>query len=474
MQEYLLEVQGDRCELDPAEYWEKTKVVMRELLNVDPPIKDHVRALSFSSQGETLICVDRNGRPLRKAIVWLDNRSAEEAVEIQEKFGAEEICYQTGQPKIQPLWPATRIAWLRKHEPDIFAQTGKFLLVEDYLIHKLTGKYATEHTLVSSTLYYDIRSLSWWQPMLQYLGITPEKLPEVFPSGTEVGNVQESATRETGLPAHTRIVTGAYDHVAGALGADNCTEGAVSETTGTAMAMVVTLDRLIPNYVINIPMQCHAIPGKYLLLPYGQTAGFVLKWFKDQFCEDELKRLQANGEDVYERLTSQAEKIPAGAEGLIMLPHLMGSGSPEFDIKAKGVVAGITSGTTRGHFIRAILEAVACMMKRNLDTLRTSGIEVKDVRTLGGGAKSNLWNQIKADVTNLPVTTVQGQETAALGAAILAATGAGFFSSLECACKKMVNLSHTYTPDPGRHKTYQSVYARYVLLTHTLEKFWSL
>jgi xylulokinase len=474
VREYVLEEQGNRCELDAGEYWEKSKAVIHDLLQGNVSIKGQVRALSFSSQGETLICVDQNGMPLRKAIVWLDNRSTEEALEIQEKFGAEEICYHTGQPQVQPRWPATRIAWLRKHEQHVFEKVNKFLLVEDYLIYRLTGKYATEHTMVSSTLYYDIRSMGWWQPMLQYLGITKENLPDVLPSGTEIGTILEFVATETGLSPSTHIVTGAYDHVAGALGAGNFIEGSVSETTGTAMAMAVTLDRVIPNYVINIPMQCHAIPGKYLLLPYGQTAGFVLKWFKDQFCEDDLKRILAKGEDVYERLTSQAEQVPPGAEGLIMLPHLLGTGSPEFDTKAKGVFAGITSGTKRGHFIRAILEAVACMMKRNLDALRTSGIVVKEVKTLGGGSKSKLWNQIKADVSNLPITTVQGQETTALGAAILAAAGSGFFSSLECACKKMVQPGHTYVPDQHQHKIYQEVYARYVNLTHTLEKFWSL
>ena len=140
--------------------------------------------------------------------------------------------------------------------------------------------------------------------------------------------------RRLAFPTSTRIVTGAYDHVAGALGAGNFREGSVSETTGTDMAMVVTLDRLIPNYVINIPMQCHAVPGKYLLLPYGQTAGFVLKWFKDQFWKDEMKRESWKGEDVYDYLTAQAEEVPAGADGLIMLPHLMGSGSPEFDTRS--------------------------------------------------------------------------------------------------------------------------------------------
>ena len=150
----------------------------------------------------------------------------------------------------------------------------------------------------------------------------------------------------------------------------------------------------------------------------------------------------------------------------------MGSGSPEFNARAKGVVTGISARTTKSHFIRAILESIACMMKRNLDLLKTSGISVKEIKALGGGSKSELWNQIKADVSNTPITTVQGQETAALGAALLAATGAGFFSSIESACKKMVRLNRTYVPDANRHQAYQPVYARYVNLTHALEKYW--
>jgi xylulokinase len=309
--------------------------------------------------------------------------------------------------------------------------------------------------------------------MLNFLGITADKLPTVFPSATVVGKVIAAAAGETGLSISTAIVTGAYDHVAGALGAGNYHEGAVSETTGTSMAMVVTLDKAIPNFVINIPMQCHAIEGRYLLLPYGQTAGFVLKWFKDEFCKEEIKVSSDEGiEDVYDRITKLAENISPGADGLIMLPHLMGSGSPEFNAQAKGVFAGISAASTKGHFVRAILESIACMMKRNLDVLRISSIEVKEVKALGGGSKSPLWNQIKADVTNTPIITVQGQDTAALGAAILAATGAGFFTTIECACQKMVKLSRTFFPNADAHAQYQPVYGRYVNLTHHLEKFW--
>ncbi|WP_276373747.1 FGGY family carbohydrate kinase [Chryseolinea sp. H1M3-3] len=471
MEEYALEMQQDRCEIEANLYLEKAISVIRQLTKSNRELAKNIRALSFSSQGETLICVDHEGSPLRKAIVWLDNRSLSEAVAIEAKFGAEEICRRTGQPQVQPLWPATRISWLRTHEPLLFQSVHKFLLVEDYLIFKFTGKFVGEQTLASSTLYYDIRQKQWWPEMLTYLQISEERLPDIYPSGTVAGIVLQPVAQETGLPSTTSIVTGAYDHVAGALGAGNFQGGAVSETTGTSMAMVVTLDKPIPNYVINLPMQCHAIPGKYLLLPYGQTAGFVLKWFKDQFCQQEVDEKKDDAE-IYDRLIEQAEHIPPGCDGLIMLPHLMGSGSPEFNSHARGVIAGITAATTKGHFIRAILEAIACMMKRNLDLLKASGIHVKEIKALGGGSKSKLWNQIKADVSNIPITTVQGQETAAIGAAILAATGSGFFCSIEAACNKMVNLSQTFIPDPKRHKVYEGVYARYVNLTHNLEKYW--
>jgi xylulokinase len=476
MEEYTIDMNGDQCEIEAEVYWEKTVAVVRALLAKSNVDKDSVKALSFSSQGETLIGVDHLGVPLRKAIVWLDNRSRQEALSIEKHFGLEEICYRTGQPQVQPLWPATRILWLKENEPNTFNKIRKFLLVEDYLIFKLTGKFVTEQTLVSSTLYYAIREKTWWYPMLDFLGITEKELPEVLPSATVIATVIDAAQQATGLSSSTMVVTGAYDHVAGALGAGNFSEGSVSETTGTAMAMVVTLDHVIPNFVINIPMQCHALAGKYLLLPYGQTAGLVLKWFKDEFCAEEIQALTKthNAEDIYDRIIHQAENISPGSDGLIMLPHLMGSGSPEFNAHARGVFAGITAGMTKGHFIRAILESIACLMKRNLEVLKVSNIQVTEVRALGGGSKSKLWNQIKADMANIPIITVRGQETAALGAVILAATGTGFFASIESACQKMVKIGQTFFPDTKAHTAYQPVYARYVRLTHYLEKYWEV
>jgi D-xylulose kinase len=470
LQEYTLDMDGDRCEVDAAIYWEKTKAVISELLQSDKVQKEDISALSFASQGETIICIDRNGVPLRKAVVWLDNRSIEEALCIEKHFGREKICEHSGQPQVQPLWPAVRILWLRKNEPEVFNKVHKFLMVEDYLLYKLTGQYVTEQTIVSSTLYYDIKKKTWWSDMLKWLQITEAQLPEVYPPGKLIGKIQPSAAEETGLPSSLQVVAGAYDHVAGALGSGNYKEGVVSETTGTSMAMVVTLDKPVLNFKINIPMQCH-VEGKYLLLPYGLTAGLVLKWFKEEFCAEEIKRAHTYA-DVYDLLTEQARKVSPGSDGLIMLPHLTGSGSPEFNVNARGVFAGITAGMTRAHFIRAILESIAFMIRRNLHMLKDAGIVVREIRVLGGGSKSNLWNQIKADITDVVIKTVQGQETAAMGAVILAATGTGVFSSLATACESMVKMNRTFIPVANTHAVYQQAYAHYVKLSDCLEKTW--
>jgi xylulokinase len=461
--EYSLEYsEGDIVELDPEIYWETTLYIIDQLLSKSGIGPEKIRAISFSSQGETLIAVDKTGKPLRKAIVWLDNRSGKEAKTIEQYFSRQTLLEKTGQPEMLPLWPATRILWIREREPEIFRKVGKFLLVEDYLIYKLTGEYLSEESLVSSTLCFDIRKRQWWDEMLDFLSITPKHLPEVLPSGTPSGSISEEAALATGLSTGTMVITGGYDHAAGAIGSGNIAEGIVSETTGAAMAMCVTLDKPVLDQKLNLPCQMHAVPGKYFLQPYGQTAGMVLKWFRDEFFAGK----------TYDLMTALAEKVPAGSEGLIMLPHLMGAGSPEFDTQVKGVFAGITPKMGKGHFVRAILESVACMISRNIDSLKKYGIEPAEIRALGGGAESNLWNQIKADMTGIPFVTLQSRESPCLGAAILAGIGCGLFQDFEDGNNQLVRLKKKYMPDSSRQAIYQKVFERYVKLYDQLKVYW--
>jgi xylulokinase len=471
--EYSLEYIGSRMvELDPEVYWQATVRIIGQLLAKSGVRPEQVKALAFSSQGETLIAVDRAGRPLRKAIIWLDNRSEKEARAIEDHFGKQAVLEKTGQPEIIPMWPATRILWLGDHEPVIFKQTAKFLLVEDYLVACLTGQYNCAESMASSTLYFDIREKEWWGDMLDFLHISPDHLPRVVPSGTPVGTISKAAASVTGLTPGTIVVTGAYDHPAGAIGAGNIREGMVSETTGTAMAMCVTLDGPVIDSSLNLPCQCHAVPGKYLLLPYGQTAGLVLRWFRDVFCAEEQKEAEKNGRKVYDIITGLAADVPPGADGLVMLPHFMGAGPPEFDVHIRGVFAGITPEMKKGHFIRAIMEAIACMINRNLETLTSHHIAVKEIRALGGGAESDLWNQIKADLTGVPYITTRSRETACLGAAILAGAGSGYIQNIQEGCDRLVKQKKIFMPDREQHEVYKKVYDQYVNLYERMKGYW--
>ncbi len=474
-EEYTLDTgPGDICEVDPEIYWEVTCRVIRRLVTESGKEPAAIRGLAFASQGETLIVVDSDGKPLRKAIVWLDNRSVAEAGMLEKHFGSQKIMDVTGQPEVQAIWPATRILWLKSHEADVFAQTHKFLLVEDFLMFKLTGNYFCEHSLVSSTLYFDINTKTWWDEMLAFLGITPAHLPEPLPSGSVTGNLTAKAAALTGLDPKTMVVTGAYDHPAGAIGAGNLRSGMVTLTIGASMAMCVTLGKPVTDISLKLPCQCHALPGMYFLLPYAQTAGMVLKWFRDEFGPAEKSTGPEQRTNAYDLLTKEAEGVPPGAEGLIMLPHFMGTGSPEFKTTVRGVFAGITLGTHRGHFVRSILEAVAATIERNLEVMKEKGANVSEITLLGGGAKSRLWAQIIADMTGLPVVTNTQEEQAALGAAMFAGTGIGMFRDINEASARCVSDVTRYEPDAVNYALYRKIYKRYLSLYSHLEGFWDI
>lgn len=474
-QEYVLDTgPDDICEIDAEIYWNITCKIIKNIISRSGISAEQVSSVSFSSQGETIIPVDRHGRPLRKAIVWLDNRTRMEAEIIRKKFGEQQIMEITGQPDVLPLYPATRILWLREKEPEIFRKVEKYLLVEDYLIFRLTGRYCTEHTIVSSSLYFDISQKKWWTEMLNFIEITENQLPELLKPGTLVGNLTKEAAKTCGLNINTFCVTGAYDHAAGALGSSNFRTGDVTLTIGASMAMVATVTNRMNDLSLKLPCQCHAIDGLYFLQPYAQTAGMVLKWFKDEFCQSDSLEASQKGKDVYDLIADQAEEIPPGSGGLIMLPHLMGTGSPEFNPLATGVFAGIRMGMSKGHFVRAIIESVCLMVQHNRMIMEKKGIQVNAMIALGGATKNDLWNQTMADITGLPVSTLANNETSATGACILAGVGTGLFDNLEEASKLSVKTKTVYEPKMVNHELYDEIYKKYVYLSESMESFWNL
>ncbi|MBO5888795.1 MAG: hypothetical protein J6Q58_01490 [Clostridia bacterium] len=425
--DYSIESHDNIVEFEAEKYWE---IVKTELENLD--IK--VDALAIDTQCETLILTDDDGNPVRKAIVWLDNRAVEEATEIENHFGRELVYQITGQPEITATGPACKLLWVKKNEPEIWAKTKKIFLLEDYLLYKLTGKFVTEKTLQSSTIYFDINKSVWWKGMLDFIGVPETMLPTLLDSGKYVGDYN-----------NIKVVTGAMDQVSGAIGAGVVKKGIISEMTGTTMAIFSPCDT-VPPYNKDSIIPCHYnYDGKYCLLTWSSTAGMALKWFKNALCENYS----------FKELDELAEKIAPGSDGLTFLPYLCGSTMPKYNPSARGSFTGLTPEHTRGHFVRSIMEAISCTLKENLDYLN---LDVQEIRAMGGGSNSKLWCQMKADMTKKKLVTLKNNETACLGGAILAGVGIGLYESVESVLD-LIKLKNTYTPNDV---DYTACYENYV------------
>ncbi len=412
--DYTLESHGDIVEFEATKYWD---IVKQELDNLDLTVD----ALAIDTQCETLILTDSDGNPVRKAIVWLDNRATKEAEEIEKHFGRKKVYEITGQPEITATWPACKLLWVKNNEPAVWAKTKKIFLLEDYLLYKLTGKFVTEKTLQSSTIYFDINNSAWWDEMLSFIGVHPSMLPALYDSGVYIGDYN-------GI----KVVTGAMDQVSGAIGAGVIKKGIVSEMTGTTMVIFSPCDT-VPAYKENSIIPCHYnYDGKYCLLSWSSTAGMALKWFKNALCED----------FSFQELDELAKDIAPGADGLTFLPYLCGSTMPKYNPNARGSFTGLTTEHTRGHFVRAIMEAISSTLRENLEYLN---LNVNEIRAMGGGANSPLWCQMKADMTGKTLQTLKNKETACLGGAILAGVGTGAFQSVEEAAK-MISIKDSFTP----------------------------
>lgn len=427
--QYKLITKGEFIEFDANEFFNVFSSTVKKITD-----KFTVDAISLDTQGETLITLDKEGKPLMNAIIWLDNRAEKQAQEMLDTFGLEKIYNLTGQAEVPAGYPAPKIKWLKENAPEIFNKADKFLLLEDYIIYRMTGNFSASRSLYSSSLLMNVHTGEYIKEVLEYIGISENQLPTLKESGEVVGEYN-------GM----QVVTSALDQIAGITGAGVVKEGIMSETTGTALA-VCAVTQKFPPYFEGLKVSAYYVKkGLYCLLMWAPTAGAVLEWFKSNFCENmSLKELD-----------ELADKVPEGAEGLIALPHLCGTVMPENNPNAKGVFFGVELKHTRPHFARAIMESVAYMIKEYVEFL---GVSVDEIRSMGGGARSNLWCSIKTKVLNKKVTTLKENETACLGSAIFAGVGVGTFSSVEDAVNKLVQKNLTYNPEKSN---YEEIYKDY-------------
>lgn len=466
------------AEIDVNIYWESCVSVIKDIIKSmeDNVIKgQRIEALSIASQASTFVLVDSNGVPLHKAIVWMDRRAETEAREINDRIGSEKIFEITGQPDLNANYLAPKLMWIKKNLPEIYEKTFKVLCLEDYIIYRLTGLFVTEYTLASMSVIMDIRKKEWWDEILDVIGFSTNKLPEILEPGVPIGKITSKAAEETGLPVSITIASGAFDHVAAAVGVGNIKNGLVSESTGGVLALFASIDNPLTNNCKNLPVMCHIKKELYYFLPWCQSAGLTMRWILRTFFPEagNMDALEANSRN-FSKMDYEASGVSPGCDGLIMLPHLLGAGFPELNQAASGVFAGIRLHHTRAHFARALFEAMGFMLKRNVKNIESLGIELNEIRSVGGGSNADLLNRIKADITEKAIRIYEVKDSGTLGCAIIAGKAIGIYSSLEEGCDCMVKPFARYEPNLQHKEIYEKNYKAYLSLYDSMKPFFNL
>ncbi len=433
-----------------------------------------VDALAMSVHGEAVTPVDEKGHALRPTILGMDTRTDEQNSWLREHLGAEHLFNITGMP-IHTINTLSKLLWLKQNEPEIWNRANRFLLIEDFFIQKMTGQAIISHCLASRTQLYDQQLGDWSDEILSALELERSKLAIIQPSGTAVAFMDPNLATSLGLPFPPLVVTGGHDQACGALGVGLTHPGLAMVSTGTAEVIEVVLPSFSINQTLfegNISIYKHVVPGLHLAMTLNHSGGMCLRWFRDHFCEPQIQKSADINADAYDLILADASAEPSG---LLVLPHFSGSGTPTFDTASKAAILGLTFAITRTEIAKALLEGVTYELRLNLDLLKQGGVETEVLRAIGGGAKSKLWLQLKADITGIPVVTPRIPEAAGFGAALLAGVGAGAFPSASEVAQHFLQLSDIYNPDSIRHvayarqfELYRQIYPAIAAITHQL------
>jgi xylulokinase len=445
----------------PAQAWIEalTQSVRKLLIDTGIP-GDQVLSVGIDAQVDGVVPIDNDGAPLHPAIIWMDRRAVQQCESIAGLIDKDEIFEITGL-NLDASHVAPKIRWLMDHQPMLSEQTAYYLLPGSYIAYALTGEVAVDASNASSTMLMDVRQRKYSPLMCRIFGIPEEKLAAIRPATDVVGTLLPKMAERLGLSSHTQVVLGSGDEHAACLGAGVVHPGLVCDIAGTAEPVCAASPAVLFDKTGLVETHCHAHPDLWLLENPGFVSGINYRWFCDEFAHFEIQQAVREGKDVFQLLDQAADSVPAGSRGLIMLPCLMGAMTPTWNAAARGVFMGFTLAHGRAHFARSILEASAYAVRDITDRMQSIGLTLSEIRVVGGGARSALWRQIKADVTGLPVTCLQTAETTALGAAILALAGSGLCRSVDEAVQCVVQVSEIVYPQFSTQQAYEEYYQLY-------------
>lgn len=464
------------CEYDSEKLWKIVLLCIKESIQASKVNPIDIEALSVSVSGESIIPIGRDGRPSYNGINWTDKRDQSykpQREKIDREIGALRIYEITGYP-INPVPSLVKILWLKDEKTEAYNRTWKFMLWEDFINWKLTGKAILSYSTASSSQMFDIRKKRWSTEILETFDISPDILSECLPSGSVIGNVLPEVSRETGLSEETLVAAGGWDQSCGALGAGALNEGEACNTTGTVECITPVIRKPILNEgTLSTGLYCSPYfnDDTYVFFAWFPTSGAILKWFRDNFADKEIELANMSGRDAYDILVELANQSKPGASGLFLLPFFEGSGAgepPTFNINARGAFIGLRLSHKKSDVVRSILEGVAFQTRVIIEKIEEIGIQIKELKAIGGGAKSEFWMQIKADITGKKVILPDVTEAGTLGAAILASVASRYHQDLTQAVKKMCREKKVFYPQSELTKTYEKIYNIYKSLYPSL------
>ncbi|MFR2549693.1 xylulokinase [Ruminococcus bicirculans (ex Wegman et al. 2014)] len=448
------------AEQDPADWANAMINTIKAVMTKSGVNKDDVAGVGISGQMHGLVMLDKDDNVLRKSIIWCDQRTATEVEEMNEKLGREKLIKITANPALTG-WTAAKILWVKNNEPDIYEKCRHILLPKDYLRFILTGEYATEVSDASGMQLLDVPNRCWSKEVCDTLGIDMSMLGKVYESCEVTGKVTKKMAELTGLKEGTIVVGGAGDNAAAAIGTGVAEDGKAFTTIGTSGVVFAHTSSISIDPKGRVHTCCAAVPNAWHVMGVTQGAGLSLKWFRDNFCNAEKETAKCMGVDEYYLMDKEAEKVPVGANRLLYLPYLMGERTPHLDPDARGVFFGLSAMHTKRDMLRAVMEGVSYSLRDCVEVFREMDINVSDMMACGGGGSSPLWRSMLADLYNCPVKTASSKEGPALGVALLAATGAGIYSSVPEACKAVVKTDKVQQSEAERVPEYEKYYKLY-------------
>lgn len=456
-------------EQNPDDWWQAVVTTVRAVVEKARLKPADVRGIGLSGQMHGSVFLDKQDRVIRPALLWNDQRTQAECEEIEERAGGrKKLIKMVANPALTGF-TAPKILWLRNHEPKNFDRVKKVLLPKDDVRRRLTGEYATEVSDASGMLLLDVAERRWSKKLLSKLELDVDLLGKVYESDEVTGTLTPAAAEALGLTTECKVVGGAGDCAAGAVGNGIVTSGALSTSIGTSGVMFVHSDEVKIDPAGRVHTFCHAVRGKWHIMGVNLSAGGSLQWFRDRMCGELKAEAERQGRKVYDVLTAEAEPTPVGADGLFFLPYLSGERTPHADPDARGCFVGLTLAHGRGHLTRAVMEGVAYSMRDSLEIIRELKVPVRQIRAGGGGSRSPLWRQIQADVFGHKVTTLNAEEGPGYGVALLAAVGCGAFKNIEEACRATIKpVGETATRKPAV-KYYDRAFPIYQRLYRSLK-----